>query len=318
MKRLKKRILSILTSCVMFCCSVSTFSAGADDNSITVNYYKYDLQLEDDEVRFSEYSLTLNPQNAAANSPRGGVTFPDTRVPDTNSSVVRVRMWVSRPYGSSSFVTATGFIVDAHTIATAAHVVYTTNAAGVEYGVEFGYVLVDDEETGNTIQHAITEVHIPKAYTQNDSHENDYALVTVDADLTEYGFFELGCIDGTLTEADDIMLSASGFPVNVYDENNEIIDDDDGQLYTGRGNLLYTSDECIYYDNDVNGGNSGGPIYVTTRYTTNGTTWNEYNTAVGICTGADAIPGTQNDVNDAKRITPTMLQFYFNNPEIGY
>ncbi len=319
MGNITKRIISATIAFSMLVASTAILPAGADSGSMTIEYYKYDLQLQGNEVRFNEYSLSINQRNMNSRSEIGGVTPPDERVPDTNSSVVRVKMYQVDPYGESKYINAAGFIVDAHTIATAAHVVYRPSTAGAAYGVEHGYVIVYDEELGKNVQHAITEVHIPKAYTTVGSHDNDYALVTVDADLTQYGFFELGCINNNLTETDEIPLSVSGFPEKLLDENGEIIKNTNYQLYTGRGTLVQTWDNRIFYDNDASGGNSGGPVYVTTRYTMDGTNWEEYNTVVGICTGSGYLtPGSWVSTNDARRITEPLLQFYLNNSNIDY
>lgn len=315
MTRKIKRSISLLTMATILASSSAVFSADATGGTRVVEYYKYDLQLEGDEVRFNPYSLTISEANFNTRDSLQGVTFPDDRIPDTNSSVVRLKIHYT-DQNSSGFVSVSGFIVDAHTIATAAHVLFEPNAAGVEYGVEYGYALVYDEDLGREVQHTITEMHIPKAYTTNQIHDYDYALVTVDADLSEYGVFELGCVSGEADITDSIWLSVSGFPAKLLDANGNIVTNSSHQMYTGRGKLLANQDERIFYSNDASGGNSGGPVYVTTRYTTDGTNWTEFNTVVGICTGHDYLGSV--DCNDAKKITEPLLQFYLNNPYIGY
>ncbi len=149
------------------------------------------------------------------------------------------------------------------------------------------------------------------------THENDYALITVAEDLSEYGMFDLGIIHEDASALHNIPITISGFPSEVLNENNQIIDGEN-QLYTGTGRLIRVEEEKLFFNTDASDGNSGSPVYVKSRYTI-GEEVTELSTVVGVYTGQSYLtPNSSKKTNDAKRFTETTLQFYLNNPNIGY
>lgn len=198
----------------------------------------------------------------------------------------------------------TGFVVDDHTIATAAHVLYNGNAVPISHIYFF--------DQNGSIDMDITNpsyCHIPSIYTSDveDAVVYDYALITVKQDLSEYANFNLGAPLDNFIHRESTVLT-TGFPKKV---NNKIVNNaTDHNMYTSAGSTIddvHKADIEISYNNDTSGGNSGGPVYTSTLF--NG---KFYYTVVGINAKA---AGTG---NRAVRMTTDLLHFYKNNPNIDY
>lgn len=136
----------------------------------------------------------------------------------------------------------TGFIVDAHTIATAAHCVYSKGASygSVKYTSRI-LVFNTDGSIAMTVTN-IKQIHIPDLYisTSGGSNAYDYALITVEEDLSEYAMFNLGVMMDSF-RGNGKTISVTGFPSTVNDQGVE-------------GNTMYTGDGVILNVNafDVN------------------------------------------------------------------
>lgn len=198
----------------------------------------------------------------------------------------------------------TGFVVDDHTIATAAHVLYNGNAVPVSHIYFFNQDGSIDMDITNP-----SYCHIPNIYMSNveDAIVYDYALITVKQDLSEYENFNLGAPLDSFIHRESTVLT-TGFPaeVNSKDVNNLT----EHNMYTSAGSTIddvHRADIEISYNNDTSGGNSGGPVYTSTLF--NG---KFYYTVVGInVKGA----GT---ANRATRMTTDLIHFYKNNSYITY
>lgn len=147
--------------------------------------------------------------------------------------------------------------------------------------------------------------HIPSTYTSNSY--GDYALITVEQDLSEYANFNLGApLDNFIRNESTVLTT--GFPQKVNDKTVNTVDKH--YMYTSAGsavNKVIDESVQISYNNDTSGGNSGGPVYTSTLF--NG---KFYYTVVGIhTTGAGSY-------NIATRMTTDLLHFYKNNPNIDY
>lgn len=201
----------------------------------------------------------------------------------------------------------TGFIVDAHTIATAAHCVYSKGASygSVKYTSRI-LVFNTDGSIAMTVTN-IKQIHIPDLYisTSGGSNAYDYALITVEEDLSEYAMFNLGVMMDSFRGSGK-TISVTGFPSTVNDQGVK-----GNTMYTGDGVILnvnaFDVNKQIFFTNDSTPGNSGGPVYFTTTFNNK-----TYYTVIGI------VSASGQDFNIGTRITTDLLHFYKNNPNISW
>ena len=240
------------------------------------SYMKYDVASS----RISRYTLnsldTLTNQTTATY----GMERSSVEIPDDNVLVVRLN-------GGS------GFIIGDHLIATAAHCVFNSNGF-----VTDNISLYDN----NNVEHHLTfsSIHIPKNFYLRDSlalFNEDYALVTVEEDLSQYGSMQLGMVTNEFIQTGS-DISVSGFP-GIYG---------DRRYTTGSVSIDKLEDAEKPYRlrcaADGLEGKSGGPIY----YTEN----NGSKVVIGIFTHG----GKDTDIAAGPRISSTLLQFYYNNDNI--
>lgn len=202
--------------------------------------------------------------------------------------------------------TGSGFVVDSHTIATAAHCVC---------GEDITDILLFDKY-GNITMHATpVEIHFPRKYLSQESLFYDYALVTVKEDLSSYTKFDLSVPLDSFVNSE---VTVTGFPeivknkitnediiVNTYTEHN---------MYSGKGNILEQNDYLMSYDTDMSEGQSGGPVYTVESFDIGGNKRTCY-TVVGINT---SYPKYNPTFNMGIRITTDLLQFYKQNPNLQW
>lgn len=276
-----------------------SFSYTANDNSDAANSsrtYKVYNATNGNYLR----SYTLTPLNTSDNS--RGIIGTDERVIDwTKSGVVKI-IDTDTSIGS-------GFVVDEHTIATAAHCVYDYDK--YENGPSsISEVLLFD--TNGNIEQTVTpiEYHVPINFinvADNGKYSPtfDYALITVKEDLSEYMCFELGVpldsfVNGNAT------VTTTGFPEKV---NKKIVNTCIKHMkYSGNGKVCggNTENTLLYYKADASEGNSGGPVYITESL--NGRT---YYTVV-------AINVAQSNNNIGTRMTTDLIHFYKSNNNLRY
>ena len=191
-----------------------------------------------------------------------------------------------------------GFVVGKHTIATAAHCVNNKSLSNI--------ILFDNN--GNDTNATPVEYHIPQMYyTYPDKY--DYALITVEEDLSDYMQFDLGTVRN-YSSSRNIAVTNTGFPGELENPDGTTIrvNDDENlhNLYSSTGSVVSTYDKYFCHTADTSGGDSGSPVYYTE--TINGQT---YYTVIGIQVGG----GTDN--NKAMRITTELIRFYNQNPHIN-
>ena len=175
---------------------------------------------------------------------------------------------------SSGDLLGTAFVVDNHTILTAAHVLHP----GI---VNSNICFKVYDANNNPLNVSITPLkyHIPNAFTSipYDSHyanPYDYAIVTVSENLRNYKNFNLGTI-----RSHNISKSiyVTGYGADDPYVNSSLI----GIKSTGVGGMItnnsFDNDKFICYDTDMVRGDSGGPVY--TSETRNNKI---YKTAIGI------------------------------------
>lgn len=247
------------------------------------------------------YTLSVaNDENVASTN---SVIGSDERVIDWTKSGV-VKLYTNFNYGG------TGFVVGPHTIATAAHclVDYSDLSRSMISDIKFF------DSNGNERNFNVTpvEYHIPVDYISSNGSDtytpcSDYALITVQEDLSDYNIFNLGMMTNKFNMTQPI--SVTGFPQKYL---GEVVNDfDDHLMCTGAGHFngfgnshLGYNNDLLLHDVDTSSGNSGSPIYITESV--NGQV---YFTVIGI-----HISGA----NKGTRMDSELLKFYKGNPHLEY
>ena len=236
-------------------------------------------------------NYTLSPL-ASKNNTRGAIGTADRVIDWTKSGTVK--LMTSTNYRGS------GFVVGSHTIATAAHCVYNS-----EYECTPLYDILLFDTNGNVTLHATpVECHISSIYATH--HELDYALITVEEDLSDYACFNLGTVSNS-ENAYHQSVSVTGFPGKVNETT--VNDFDNHTMYTGSGVINRTDNKHLFYNADTSGGNSGGPVYVTESI--NG---NLFLTVIAIHTNGTDYTGN----NSGIRIDTNIIHFFKNNPNLNW
>ena len=213
----------------------------------------------------------------------------------------------------------TGFIVGDHVIATAAHCVYNTS---FESKMDIYTYSKSGELSGDML--TAVEAHVPQSYTSSFSTQYDYALITVEDDLSEdngYFHFKLGTAYNAVSPYfSNIPIYVTGYPSVLGDDNS--IHNPTFSLYTGEGKVInldnnssYASNnkQILYYDVDTTWGDSGAPVYAIIGSQI-GNEKPEYTPVVlAVHRG-----GHDNSHNLGSLITNYHLQFYISNPNIDY
>ncbi|MBR6618036.1 MAG: trypsin-like peptidase domain-containing protein [Oscillospiraceae bacterium] len=308
MKLFLNRTISMLTMSAILMSSSAILRV--DSATTTVIYSKYDCV---NGGAPTTYSLSISDTNVSR-----GIVGADGRVQAGFDGVVRL---------SSG---STGFIVDDHVIATAAHCVNKIHDLELKHEYEDTYyfrpelkihLYNNDGTPKNTEPLDILEIHVPQSYINDYSRMDDYALLVVEEDLSDYTHFDLGIpCDVLSTEFRAIPLYATGRSKSFNGITNY-----QNLLYTGQGYAHYSSNsDAFRYTCDAIGGNSGCPVYVACQYTvetdTHVDTYITY-TAIAIhCGSGPTISETNTNCryNEGSPMTSSKLQFYLNNPNIDY
>lgn len=231
-----------------------------------------------------------------------------TNLPESNS-IVRIKVWNT---GRSPFC-VTGFVVNNHTIATAAHCVYgdhyETGSEDFYNNIEITFYNSNGTISNETLNEIA--VHIPTAYKTSDSRENDYALITVEDNISSssHPYFAIGNYYNLLTlNYSHIPIYVTGCPASPHNSDNS----NGALLYTQMGHLSSTNNTdstYIRYNVDTLGGDSGAPVYTVIKDSNN----NYFYTALSLHQG-----GNDNDNplwNEGVRFNKYHKQFYMNNPD---
>ncbi len=259
-------------------------------------YLKYDVESNAE----SEYTLSAVPYLTPASS-RDIVHDED----EENDNIVQLVIEGIPTFTGTTTGTGTGFIVDDHVIATAAHNLMNMNTG------EFFDVTVNicnDEGTAPYYPIDPVEYHVPKLFRTSVGEYRlgrcnyDYALIYVEEDLSQYGLWSLG------VPTDEFMntnrnVSVSGF-CNVNGTYRRYVStgpiDNLGSVYRLRSDALSQP------------GKSGGPIYITSPV--NG---EDVKTVIAINTDSDKDANYNSTNSYGARMTPAIIQFYLENINIG-
>lgn len=263
--------------------------------------YKRSYTLE--VLEFDNTRIVGSNQYNAAESDASAAAVPPTASPDTligpDDSVTDWSKIGTAKIMTSGGYLGSGFVVDSHTIATAAHVVYNKDNNTPKKVSE---ILLFDSEKSSTVFTPV-EYHISKDYYDVPSYnlyavKYDYALITVKEDLSAYKSYELGLITDAAID-NELSVNISGFPQTDQFENTTI----KHTKTLSSGNLKGSLEGTIRYDADASGGNSGSPVFTVESY--NGI---EYYTVIGIhCRGFNT---NEPHLNNGARFDALTLQFY--------
>ena len=322
----------MLSAIVMFVASVCSFySMPANSVGTERIYKKFNAKTG---ASLGSYSLTV--EHGEQPSPRVVIDNDERELDWSKRGVVKIIT------ADGSF--GTGFVVGRHTIATAAHVLTTTNGESLQ-GAEISclrffnsdgsvsrviYPTEADLQTTNQasdiVWNTYMECHVPKSYIDaKGTYPYDYALITVSVDLRKYQCFNLGYVmDSTIFDAltvseyhDDnnqypnkkrISVFVTGFPAMVNGNSvNSVINH---HMFTGEGIILNNpsaDSTLLYFSTDTSNGNSGGPVYICEEIR-----GEKFYTVIGLIdTGNDCPPNTY---NCGVKFTPDVLKFYAGNP----
>lgn len=243
-------------------------------------YSKYDAQTG---KKIADYTLNTVDNISSSSALARGIIGTDDRVIDYSKSGV-----VELSNG------ATGFVVGAHTIVTAAHCVNN------QKNLTCTFYNTDGNEIAN--YDAVT-YHLPYDFSPFDKTAvNDYALITVKENLNTYACFNLGiCRDGIKNTS-----PAKTFFVTGYGESGSgsIIVTGGGKLVADENGDILNS--CtVNYDIDTMGGTSGAPVYLKNS--------DGSMTVIAIHKGGGI--GNSN-CNRGRRIDTDILHFIYNNPNL--
>ncbi|MDO4157293.1 MAG: serine protease [Oscillospiraceae bacterium] len=291
-----KKLVSVVAACMMAFYGIASYiTANAFYES--QGYCIYNYQTE----KVTRYGLIVDLPIYDGNSGMTRAGLIDDRVPDTEVSVVQL-----------ASVGGTGFIIDNHLIATAAHCVYNQTSDTFVSNMRVDIY----NENCTTILKTVypKEAHIPVKYTAYGNEMYDYALLYVEEDLSEYGMFSLGVpMDSFMTSG--ATVTVSGFPQSTASDpgaNCTKRYKADGQIVDMNGSID-KKNHRIQYTAFASSGDSGGPVYTTQTF--NGKT---YHTVIGIqTTRTFYADGSVGEHRFGTRVTSTLLVFYYNNEKIG-
>ncbi len=321
-----KKIVSVFLVFLVFVVTVVSLNSSALQEGIL--YKVYDAQTG---ALLRSYYLNNDDNNSASVQ---GVIGTEERYTDwTKSGVVKI---IGEPFIGNYYFEATGFVVDRHTIATAAHCVMS--AGSLERNKITNILLF--KNTDSTSLHVTpsmtataVEYHVPIAYMLNNNGFDangeakytgiaDYALITVEEDLKDYVCFDLSIpLDKSQNEDNNIWnnsqnqnskIKITGFPgkIGKGTDLSDVNDEGNHAKFTGEGKITDIDSERIYTDIDASSGNSGSPIYM--EETVNGQT---YNTVIGLYTTThfETDPNIDSFASSGIRFTADVLQFYCGN-----
>ena len=141
-------------------------------------------------------------------------------------------------------------------------------------------------------------------------YQNDYALITVEEDLSDYGMFNLAVAQSSYI-SNQGQVVVSGFPA-ISDYPSGYYGSNYGIRFKASGNLTNSgtsNGHNIYYTADMVPGDSGGPVYVEEGGFISGTMY-EYKSVIGINVAQFTT------YNIGVQITDDLLRFYYDNDYI--
>ncbi len=271
-------------------------------NDETRTYWKHNYS-SSDLSSYTEYTLsnTITPVLSTCDTPLEARDY-------ENINTVKLNI--------NDTAVGSGFIVDNHIVATAAHCVVNkdnSSSTGVKFIPNIKVEVYDSSSINLTASYTAKEVHIPVEYKEHLVNNNylcdnyDYALIYVEEDLSQHGIWNLGYMT-TEFMSTGTHLVTSGFTKYPNDNVYERYYDSDPVAQLNTLPDSHNDREIRFHTlAQSQGGKSGGPVYYES---VNGN--NTIKSVVGICTG-----GGENIYTWGTRITPTIIRFLLNNTNIN-
>lgn len=286
------RFIAIFTAIIICMLSFCVYSLKVNGSTVYRYYWRHDYSnpLLSSYTRYALASYTTNSNREAVTR---AIIGDNDMVEDYNTSVVKLN------------IGGTGFIIGEHVIATAAHCVYNQ-----ETDCFLDNLTIDICDSSSSVIETITPLfaHVPEYYAQannyTDGCRQDYALLYVEEDLTNYGMFKMGTALDEFVSANS-NVTVSGFPLldsTIYPGYPY------GTRYKASGALSseHTDEYFLGYFADTIGGDSGGPVYVEENLRINNKR-RQYKTVVAINV-ADC-----GSWNIGVRVNSDILRFYYSN-----
>ncbi len=299
-----KRKLAMLTATATLFANIGIMQGNSQEVPGERTYLVYNFESD---VITNEYTLTL-PLQYPSTYYLPGIAGIDDREVYANSGIVYLSI--------DGAYRGTGFVVNDHTIATAAHCIYGKNQSTPGEGTfvsDLDVRLYDNN--GNHVKTvSVAEAHVPTAYRDcnylSERHMYDYALLTVSEDLSSYEHFKVGELLSSAATSGTFDVYAAGFPSKLMNDDGTTTSAMN-ELYIGAGKVTYDNGHLFAHTADTTGGQSGGPVFTSMSYTVGTDDPITFNTAIGIITGAT---GSSTGSNRSTKFTAEHLQFYRNNP----
>lgn len=249
------------------------------------------------------YNLPEIPvdQNITAMTARAMSDYVDPRPnADLDTAVVALKFDTYNPVDNVIIRRmGTGFIIGDHEIMTAAHCAYSfSDSATVTIPNANPY-------TSEAVTLNVVAAHVPQAYINNSLYIDDYAILTVSEDLSQYGSFLLGMGTNELQNK-NVPIHCLGYLGNNLKisnvTNNEISIYEQGYKFE-----LYAFNQT-----------SGGPIYTESVFGVQNTDNDEYSiktyrTAISLASGIDVDSDTGKTYTYGTRVRPIIMQFAYSN-----
>lgn len=320
-----KKITALFLSVLISTLSLTTH---IENNVIAINNTQTYTVFSSSGTYKRNYTLQANP---VQDNSRDIIGIDDRYSDNRLSGVVKI-------YTSSS--TGTGFFVDEHTIATAAHCVFNEETGNFNnsYSKISSICIYDENGRSKQLIRSAYEVHIPNEYisrrmnnnNNNNNNDNsyylyDYALITISEDLDnidDYLNFNLGVATDNIAGS-SLPIYTTGFPsdkTGKYTCPGKVTSIENGCL----NSKVIGDDKNIITNLDVISGQSGSPIYTYTEYNNQ-----KYYTVIGIAaySHAECIDQNGNISNEGlvkqmsncgPKMTTELLHFYKNNSNIEW
>jgi hypothetical protein len=280
-----------------------------------------------------QYTLYSPQSTATSLNSIGGNIIPeqnrvvignDERVPDyTRTGAIKL---IYQRDANSPEQFASGCIIDAHTIITAAHVVYTQRKGSrliIQlrlFDANGNRIIKTPNNPNDGDDFTPVEYHVPDAFIQGDGNYanneycndgTDYAIITVEEDLSDYTNYSLGFALNELFQS-NTSLGITGFPVKVNNQTVNSITVDN--RYYGSGILCSppndapsnTSSIMFPHTIDTSDANSGSPLHFT------------YPDGSETQIGVHVRQSLDYTRNYATRINVDILHFCYDNPYASY
>ena len=293
----------------------TTMTYTATESTTYQTFYRHNTSNGTSTANDTSYALSITDEPIPTNmsSPDTVIGDPDF-YPETDSDLRSGICLLSN--------NATGFVVGDHMIATAAHNCFVKLESGNSQwrGSMTVRFPISGQVVSSSPTYTVTQYHVDKAFydhrlVYNSSYTDpiiahDYALLIVDADLSDRYHFSLGVPYNMYNYSNfaSYNLYVSGYPNSDVPNPSQMLYTAYGQLYTNNS----VTPSVLRYTTDTVAGNSGSPIYVKECYTT-GNSANTSNifTVIGIHDGGYKDKPAL--YNSGCYVTPMMLKFYYNN-----